>query len=373
MDKANEIGVKTERLQAMLADSNLGGVLLRKEHNFSWLTAGGSSALDISSEVGAAALLVRRDGKRFLLANRIEMPRLLTEEISAKDFEPVEFGWEEEKSSATAIADRAFALLDNKAGGLASDCSLSTTASSIEPLVAQCRYQLTASEVQRLRLLGADAGSVLAEVARSVEQGETEKEVALRTRDLLASRDMTSIVTLVAADDRLQKFRHPVPTDRSWNSLLMIVVCARRAGLIVSLTRIVCVGPVPDELQRRTLATARVNARLLDATRPGMRGSDLYEVAAQAYSAEGFAGEERLHHQGGAAGYRTRDWVAHPASAETVVPHQAFAWNPSITGTKVEETCILNENGVEIVTTSPGWPSISIEGRNYQLPGVLVR
>jgi hypothetical protein len=52
---------------------------------------------------------------------------------------------------------------------------------------------------------------------------------------------------------------------------------------------------------------------------------------------------------------------------------QAFAWNPSITGSKVEETCIAFEDRIEIITTSPGWPAIPIEleGRAYALPGVL--
>ena len=153
----------------------------------------------------------------------------------------------------------------------------------------------------------------------------------------------------------------------------MLVTCARRGGLIASLSRIVCAGSVPDELRRRTDAVARVNARLLAATRPGAVGSELYGTAAAAYADEGFEGEEHLHHQGGACGYRTRDWVAHPASAETVQVNQAFAWNPSITGTKAEETCMASAEGVEILTTTPEWPQITVrvDGREYPSPDVL--
>jgi Xaa-Pro aminopeptidase len=201
----------------------------------------------------------------------------------------------------------------------------------------------------------------------------TEREVARRATSALASRGARAVVALVGADERLQKFRHPVATERRWEKTLMVAVCARRAGLIAALTRIVCAGPVPDELKRRTLSAARVNARLFSATRPGTTGAQLYDVAAGAYREEGFAGEELLHHQGGACGYRTRDWVAHPSGKERVQAKQAFAWNPSITGTKVEETCIAFENGIEVLTTSPDWPSISVEveGRQYILPGVL--
>jgi antitoxin VapB len=164
-----------------------------------------------------------------------------------------------------------------------------------------------------------------------------------------------------------------VPKDVQWKKVLMIVVCARRHGLIASLSRIVCAGSVPDDLRMRTDAAAHVNAELFAAARPGVTGRELYEVAANSYLAEGFPGEEKLHHQGGATGYRTRDWVAQPNSAERVQANQAFAWNPSITGTKVEETMIAFEDHIEVITTTAEWPSIPIEvqERAYVFPDVL--
>jgi antitoxin VapB len=182
-------------------------------------------------------------------------------------------------------------------------------------------------------------------------------------------------VCLVAGDDRIQKYRHPVPTDREWKKTLMVVVCARRQGLVASLTRIICIGDQPDDLKARTLASAQVNAKLFSATKPGATGAALYELISKSYADAGFPNEQRRHHQGGACGYRTRDWVAHPASVDSVQLNQAFAWNPSVTGSKVEETCIAFSGGVEIITASPGWPSFSIEvdDRRYLLPGVLSR
>ena len=73
----------------------------------------------------------------------------------------------------------------------------------------------------------------------------TEREVASRSADALAAVGIDALVTLVAADDRVKRFRHPVPTDLQWKKVLMIVVCARRGGLIASLTRIVCDGVIP--------------------------------------------------------------------------------------------------------------------------------
>ena len=210
---------------------------------------------------------------------------------------------------------------------------------------------------------------------KKLEPGENEKEVSRRVIDCLARKDIHCIVALVAADERIAKYRHPLPTNLRWRKTLMVVVCARRQGLVASLTRIVCIGARPDELIKRTEAAAQVNAELFAGTRTGVSSAELYNIAARTYAEMGFPGEQLLHHQGGACGYRTRDWVAHPKGAETVEANQAFAWNPSVTGSKVEETCIAFEHGVEIITASPDWPSMLVQAneRDYSLPDVLSR
>ena len=370
---ATEIEEKVDRIVQMLAAENLSGVLFSSQHNFSWLTAGGRNGIDLSREAGASALLVRNDGKCFVLANRIEMPRVLAEELSESEFEPIEFSWEDGQAGPAFVVDKARDLL-GRAALLGTDLPLNTGTRTVEAAIARCRYQLTEPELKRFRQLGLDTGEAISELVRTLEPGQTEREVAMRVGGALAARNICAIVTLVAADERIKRFRHPVPTELKWRNVLLVVVCARRNGLIASLTRIVCSGTIPDDLRRRTIASSRVNAQLLDATRPGTTGAELYKLAVRAYADEGFEGEQRLHHQGGACGYRTRDWLAHPLSAETVFVNQAFAWNPSVTGTKVEETCIALADGVELTTATPDWPQLCFEvnGRAYQSPDVLV-
>ena len=372
MDKQAEIAEKTGRLSRMLAAEGLGGVVLVAQPNFAWLTAGGNNGIDTSREQGACALVVGADGRRYVLASRIEMARLLEEELAGTDFEPVEYGWEEDKAAPTFLADLSTKVLGSGVA-LGSDLPLGANVKAIDGAVSRCRYQLTPPESERFGRLGRDAGEVLGSVARSLAPGLTENEIARRVTDALAARGMRSVVTLVAADERIAKFRHPVPTEKAWERVVMLVTCARRGGLVASLSRIVCAGGVSQDLRRRMDATARVNAKLLAATRPGAVGSELYRVAAEAYAAEGFPGEERLHHQGGAAGYRTRDWVAHPACTEAVQANQAFAWNPTVTGSKAEETCIASAEGVEVITKSPDWPQIPVRvgGREYLSPDVV--
>jgi len=156
----------------------------------------------------------------------------------------------------------------------------------------------------------------------------------------------------------------------------MLNFCARKWGLVVSITRFIHFGALPEELSDRLNSAARVNAALLNATRVCATSAALFKVAQEAYVAEGFAGEERFHHQGGPTGYGEREWVATPAGIEVVVNNQAFAWNPSIRGAKSEDTVILRAGTIENLTATPELPQLTeaiVEGSTYAAAGVLVR
>lgn len=96
----------------VIADEGLAGLLINTQPNFAWLSAGGSNGIDSSREAGVGTLLVRRDGRRFVLANRIELTRLLTEQLNGQGYEPVDFGWEEEKANPSLPAEIALSLVD---------------------------------------------------------------------------------------------------------------------------------------------------------------------------------------------------------------------------------------------------------------------
>jgi Xaa-Pro dipeptidase len=365
----NELEIKTERLVAMLNAENIGGVLLNAQHNFAWLS-GGQNGVDLSRENGVSSFLIRNDGKRFLIANKIEMPRMLAEEVSENDFEPIIFDWEADKINGNFVVETAQKLLEKP---LATDIFYNPNFRVIEGLITKYRYQLTSHEVERFQQLGKDAGEIVGDIYQKINVGQTEIEIANIVKFELGKRNINSVVTLVAADDRIANFRHPIPTENVWKKTLMVVACAKRNGLIASLSRLFSVGKVSDNLRKRTDAVAKVHARIMHATRLNSVAKDIFEITKSAYSGVGFANEETKHHQGGACGYKTRDWVAHSNCHEKVQLNQAFAWNPSITGTKSEDTFIVTEKGIVVITALPNFPTISnvIEGIEYQTPDIL--
>jgi Xaa-Pro aminopeptidase len=368
---ADEIGVKRQRLSRLCHDAGLAGVILVTQTNFSWLTGGRTNRIDGSRDLGAGALLVAADGRLFVLANAIEMPRLAGEELVHLAPEAIEYAWADEHAAPDMLVRLARSVLGSGAR-IGADWMIGD-AVNVERDIARARVPLTVEEVDRYRALGRDVARAVEAACRRLEPGMSELEVSRRACDAAASVDARAVVSLVAADDRLAKFRHPVPTAARWQRTVMVAQCAQRRGLIVALSRIVCVGEIDAELEQRTRATACVFGALLDATRPGATGAAIFAAATAAYARCGYPGEERKHHQGGATGYRSREWVAHPVSEELVRPPQAFAWNPSITGSKVEDTALVSDDRLELITVTGEWPSIPIAaaGQTLSAAGVL--
>jgi hypothetical protein len=80
-----------------------------------------------------------------------------------------------------------------------------------------------------------------------------------------------------------------------------------------------------------------------------------------------------LHHQGGIAGYEPREEVTTPRSTTAVAPGHAYAWNPSITGLKSEDTILVGKHTNEILTAIPNWETVTVnvEGQAIARPKIL--
>ena len=167
----------------------------------------------------------------------------------------------------------------------------------------------------------------------------------------------------VAGEERQPLHRHPLPTEAPLGRHALLAATAERDGLHVSLTRLVAFGKPPAELEERARAAAEVDAAMLAASRPGTMTGEVLDVAAAAYAARGFPGEWSHHHQGGITGYRGREVFAVPGEPTALPPLGAVAWNPSIAGgAKSEDTALVSDAGVEVVTRTPSLPELELDG-----------
>ena len=203
----------------------------------------------------------------------------------------------------------------------------------------------------------------------------SEHEIASLLAFETEKRGAQAIVNLIATDERIFRYRHPLPTDKQLDRYAMLVLCGRKWGLVCSVTRLVHFGPLPDELRRKQLALAAVDATYLAGTRPDTKLGDIVAQAQAAYARGGFDDEWRLHHQGGPAGYEAREYLGVPGSEDEVREGQVYAWNPSITGTKMEDSVLVAADGNVVLTAIPGWPTISVDigGQIYERPAILQR
>ena len=360
-----ELDAKHEMLVEWLRGQGLAGVLIRRNENVAWVT-GGAVELRVLTpcETGVASLLVTAAGKRYYFTTENEAPRLHAEEFGALDFEPVLFPWYADDTAAAAA---------QLAGGpLGSD----TPGPGLTPVnLYPLRAALSETEIARYKWLGAETVAATVEALNQVEPGLSEYDLEAITAAGLLRRGILPSVYLYAVDGRILKYKHAVARGNRLKQYGMLNLCARKWGLVISITRFVHFGALPAELEARFKSAAQVNAALLDASRVGATSAELFRVAQAAYAAEGYPGEEQFHHQGGPTGYGEREWVATPAGTEVVVDNQAFAWNPSIRGGKAEDTVILRDGKIEWLTATPELPVIqaSANGTVYPAAGVLVK
>ncbi len=362
---------KLARVRAWLKTSKKDGVVFSSRANFAWLTGGGDNHIVSQSERGFASLVVTAR-QALMVTTRIEYDRVTTEEpLSA--FTPKVYPWTQ------SLPDGLAKILGgkDKLAKLVSDDPDGTGLPALPGGFYELRAPLGETETRRYKALGRDCALALETVARQLTPGDSEHQVEADLARHLLARGIQPFVLLVAFDQRIQRYRHPTPGANHLRRHAMLVVCGLRHGLIASLTRFIHVGqPTPDLLKRHE-SVCRVEAALWEATTAGRTYGEVFKAGMAQYAKEGFKDEWELHHQGGPTGYAGRDFLATPDEKRPVVDGQAVAWNPSITGTKTEDTFILSgKDRLVITASSPDWPTVTVtapSGARFTRPAILVR
>jgi Xaa-Pro aminopeptidase len=363
--RAAELAEKERRLRAYLAEHGLDAILLTTHANFAWATGGGANFVATNTETGVASLLYT-PAEKFLICDEVERERIVAEEVAGQGFQVVSCPWHE--------PDLAGAVGRLASGRIGADTAVPGT-EPLRPEFAALRYSLTPAEVARYRELGLRMGIAMTRACYEVRPGLAEQQIAAMLAGDLHAFGILPTVLLVAADERAYRYRHPIPTERKLERLAMLVAGGRMGGLIATMTRLVHFGPLPAELRRKHNAVIRVDTAFITATRPGARVAAIFRAGLDAYAQTGFPDEWRLHHQGGATGYAGRDYRATAHTTAVVQPSQAFAWNPTISGTKSEDTLLATDAGPEILTPTRDLPTMRVdwEGGTLERPDILVR
>lgn len=319
------------RLRGWLVDSELDRIFLYRPENFAWVTGGASNTV-VSGEPVAG-----------LEVDQFEVI-VHTSSIEERRFA-------EEESPGLRINTHPWWRVPPP-----------RTPNDLAHDLTMLRLVLSEGEIDRFRHLGMDVSVGTGSVVRAAKPDWTEQALAGAIAEELIGRGIHPTALLVAGEERIFKHRHPLPTSNPLRGVGMVVVCAKRHGLTANLTRMRSWNhrDIPA-LYEQVLA---VEAEALQATRPGNSLDDVIAAIREAYGSLDQAEAFEDHHQGGIAGYRSREVLAIPGSSVELRVGMAVAWNPSLPGAKVEDTFVLSPSGLENLTGDPAWPTTSIRGRD---------
>lgn len=340
----SEFNKKLQKVRALLKADNTPAVLVGQQINLFWLT-GARGYVNMFGDKGCFDILVTLDDV-YLVTNNIEYDRLQTEELNILKLKTLRYNWWNQDAAAV-IAE---VLPPDK---VKTDLTL--------PGFAALRYMLTADEIERFKDTAACTAKALDEVAVAINPGDSEKKIATMIRAACMKYGVAAFVCLVGTDDRAYKYRHPLPTFKKLDKYALMAVSGRKYGMYASVTRQVHFGALPDELAKRQQAVQEVDAAFILSTVAGAKVSDIFTAGVEAYQKVGYSNEWQYHHQGGLAGYNSREFRGTADCAQTVSVGQVFAWNPTIAGAKSEDSILITQNGPEILTKSNYYPQRLVE------------
>lgn len=355
---------KLATMRGLLDKHDVDGLLLRRVSSFAWATCGASSYVNTAVTQGAASLLVMRD-ESVVFTNNIEAPRMEAEEGLVAQ------GW----TFRVAHWANPMTELDRLTVGLRliSDVPF-PGAKVIDAEMAHLRAHLCSEEGERFRQLGSLCAEAMNASTHALKPGMTEMGIAALLGAEAQKRGVQPIVNLIATDERIYQYRHPLPTDKKLKKYAMLVLSGRKYGLVCSISRLVHFGPVPEDVQKRVDAAAQVNAAFIAHSRPGAVLDELFKQGQKAYVQAGFPNEWQHHHQGGAVGYEPREFLGKPDAQDVIAVGQAFAWNPTVAGAKMEDTILVGAQGNDLITTIPGWPvkAVTVPALNVEVKCPMV-
>ena len=340
---------RIQPLRDLMKSNGLDAFVLRRNPNLAW-AIGGRAHVPTSIDMACFDLIITQDSAT-AVTNVVEAPRLIAEELPS-EVTVRTVKWSEGRDPLLPTGAK---IGSDQAGADRIDLGVE---------VEMIRASLIESDLQRYENICIDAAVALGNAMKQVESSDREIDVAGLITHALWQADLEVAFLGVAGQERVHKFRHPLPTDAVIGDRVSASICAKRKGLIASVTRIVTFGSVTDQMVSDYTAIYKVEAAIFDATIVGRPFSDPVNAAIAAYPANGFDGDEwTKHHQGGPTGYLPRDWPANQSSTRLIAHNQPIAWNPTGKGWKAEDTVIATASGVRVLSCDPDWPAFEVNGR----------
>jgi Xaa-Pro aminopeptidase len=293
---------RLEQLRSFLINRDFQAIVLIKPANIAAFFHGAQVSLGFRQEPPGRVAVCMTEESIVLLGNRTEVSRVAEDELSwLHGLTALPFRWDEWNLKASVKN-----YLDSE--GMKRVCDdTGTFGRNVGTILEDMYYPLTDQEINDIRELAKDTASIVEATAKKFDPEETEVQVAGELTGQLVSRGIWPEFIMVAADERITRFRHCIPREIPIRRMAFLSATVHRSGLYMSLTRVVSLGTVRPEWRRLQDACNRIDANAILLSKAGTSVGEIFRAMKRSYAEEGYPDEWTIHHQGGPAGFYGRD------------------------------------------------------------------
>jgi Xaa-Pro aminopeptidase len=359
-----DIDAKQIKVAGLLEQTGCEGLLVLEPENFSWLTSGALPRGVLNPE-DMPALYFSAE-QRWLLAPNHLSQRLFDEEMDGLGFQLKEWPWHWGREQLLADLCQGRAVACDRVLGAAQD---------VAAQLRQMRRTLTSYEQACLLALGQLVSHALEATCRTMQPGETEREIAGQLAHRLLHRGAHTLHVGVAADGRSRLYRPFSFTSMPIQHYAVLTLTARKYGFCAMASRSVSFGAPDPTFRAEHNAACKIGATYLASTWPDAVPREILGAGRRVYQLTGHEHEWRLSPQGHLTGRAAVELPLGPQTEDLFQVGWAVTWHASVGAAVSCDTFLVTEEGPRVMTPTETWPlkRIRIQGADFLRPDILVR
>jgi Xaa-Pro aminopeptidase len=363
-DRRADLEVKQVMVAGLLQETGCDGLLVLEPENVAWLSSGGA-ARGIADPAALPGLYFSAEGRWLVCAN-VDSQRMFDEEFEGLGFQLKEWPWH--WGRAQLLAD----LCQGR--NVACDQPLLSCKVIAERLQKQ-RRQLSEYERSCYRALGQIVSHALEATGRTINHGDTEREVAGQLSHRLLHRGVQPLVISVAADGRSRRYRQCGFTAAPVRSYAVLTASGRKYGLCATASRSICFGQPDAAFRKEHDAACRVSATYIASCWPDASPRHILATGRRVYKVTGAEHDWLACPQGAVTGHAPVELALTPTTDELFQNGWAITWNASVGAASSCDTFLITEDGPRCITATENWnlKRIRIQGAEFVRPDLLIR
>lgn len=363
-DRRGDVDAKQALVARLIAEAGCDGLLVLEPANFAWLTSGGTAraVLDAASW---PALYLATEG-RWIVCSNADSQRLFDEEVDGMGFQLKEWPWHWGREQLlTDLCQGRNVACDRPFG----------TCKVVADVLQKHRRLMTEYERACYRALGQVLSHALEATGRTLNQEDTEREVAGQLSHRLLHRGVQPVLVSVAADGRSRLYRQCGFTSAPVRSSCVLLAAARKYGLTALASRSICFGQPDAKLRQEHDAACRVSATYVASSWPDAMPKQILSTGRRVFQLSG-AEHDWLHSpQGHITGHEAVDLPITPATEDLFQANWTVTWNVHVGAALSADTFLITDDGPMSLTPTENWPlkRIRVQGAEFARPDLLTR